>query len=499
MSDDADAGISVAEQHPGVLDRTQLALAKIDGSQFNTIRAPMVPVACWRLGAPGFAFDSSFVAPAFKDEISKLGQIVTANPGCPAALFGHCDPVGSDDLNKTLGDRRVIAMYALLTRQVAMWAGLYDNPQVGDTWGTRALQTVLASVEDNQGEPYYAGAIDGDYGSGTTAAIKQFQPSANLPATGKADAATRDALFAAYMDWLCTPAAGSQSPSPFKMDTTDFLGTGKLGDLPKASLQGCSEFNPIVLLPASEMKGSANNSQRDAADAPNRRVVMFLFQKGTNVDAAAWPCPKVKEPLAACKKAFWPDGEARRQSGEDLREYRSTRDTMACRFYDRFARRSPCERGLASFRIRVYDLGGVNIADAPFEATIGSRKPIKGSASPEGIVTLHDVTIPSQITVRWGLKPEPGDKPDLAFSLEMFLTHEGLAREEEARHKLNNLGYPKEDELSENVKGFQLDYGHLVDPALPVDGSLDQDPRTYQLLQDVYDECAQDIRNTKPI
>lgn len=344
MSDDAASDVSVAEQHPVVPDRAVLNVATTEDGTFNTVRQPLAPVACWRLSRPGFAFDSSFVAPAFKGEVGKLQAAVGKNPNCPAALFGHCDPAGGDDLNKTLGDRRAIAIYALLTRQVALWADLYDNPQVGDTWGTPALQTILGSVADQQGNVYYAGAVDGDYGSGTTAAVKRFQPSASLPATGKADTATRDALFAAYMDWLCTPVAQAGATSPaFQMKTTDFLGAGGLGDLPKMSLQGCSEFNPVVLLPASEMKNSGNNAQRNADDAPNRRAVMFFFKAGTKVEDSAWPCPKVKAPLADCKKAFWPDGEARRKNGKDVREYKKSRDTMACRFYDRFARRSPCE------------------------------------------------------------------------------------------------------------------------------------------------------------
>jgi hypothetical protein len=263
------------------------------------------------------------------------------------------------------------------------------------------------------------------------------------------------------------------------------------------SLQSCGKFNPIVLLPKAEMKGSARGTRHDD-DAPNRRVIMFFFQPGNTVDPNAWPCPKAKESNAACAPMFWPDGDARRQNGDELREYRTTRDTMACRFYERFARRSPCERGLASFSIRVYDMAGTSIADAPFEATIGSRKPAKGTASSEGIVTLHDIVVPSQVSLRWGFKPESGHQPDLVFGLEMFLTHEGLARDEEARQKLNNLGYPKENDLAESVKEFQLDYGHLVDPPLPVDGSLDLDPRTFPLLQDVYEDCAPDIRNTKP-
>ena len=80
----------------------------------------------------------------------------------------------------------------------------------------------------------------------------------------------------------------------------------------------------------------------------------------------------------------------------------------------------------------------------------------------------------------------------------MFLTHEDLERDDEARQKLHNLGYPKENDLSESLTGFQRDYGHLVSPALKVDGSLDTDPRTFKLIQDVYDDCAPDLRNTPP-
>jgi hypothetical protein len=36
-------------------------------------------------------------------------------------------------------------------------------------------------------------------------------------------------------------------------------------------------------------------------------------------------------------------GDTRRKNGDTLKLYAETRDTMACRFYDRFARRSPCE------------------------------------------------------------------------------------------------------------------------------------------------------------
>jgi hypothetical protein len=345
MSDDTTNATSFAAQHASASDAASLSFAKTDGGTFNTIRFPLVPVACWRLNSPGFAFDSSMVLPTFREEIATLHKVVDANPGCPAALFGHCDPAGADDLNKTLGDRRAIAIYALLTRQPDLWEYLYSNPQVGDAWGTRAVQTALWNLADPQGNAYYGPdhTIDGDYGSGTTDAVKRFQQDAGQRGSGQADAATRKALFAAYMDWLCTPEVGSATA--FKMKVEDFLGGAgaKAGDLPKMSLQGCSELNPVVLLSASEMSGGGDTSQRNADNAPNRRVMMFFFKSGTVANPATWPCPKVKESMAGCKKALWPDGDARRKNGPALREYRITRDTMACRFYDRFARRSPCE------------------------------------------------------------------------------------------------------------------------------------------------------------
>ncbi|MGD0526225.1 MAG: peptidoglycan-binding protein [Polyangiaceae bacterium] len=312
-----------AAQHPPA-PRQKLNVAPTDGSsKFNAIRIPLIPVACWRLGDPGFAFDSSFVAPAFQAELTTLSGIVAANPGCPAALFGHCDPAGSDTLNKTLGDRRAIAIYALLTRQPDLWEWLYDHSEVGDTWDLRMVQTMLGNVPDAGGATYYPGPANGVRDATTIAAVKRFQGDAGLTPDGDPGKNTRRALFGAYMDWLCTsgpssspPSAGggtaSASPSSaFRMQPSDFLGgTGAQdGDLPKMSLQSCGKFNPIVLLTQAEMGGE------DTTHEPN----------------------------TACKDAFWPDGETRRQNGPELREYKITRDTMACRFYDRFARRSPCE------------------------------------------------------------------------------------------------------------------------------------------------------------
>ena len=357
MSDPDSTGAgSFAADHVAA-ERSPACVAPIEANGFNTIRIPLAPVACWRLADPAFDFDSSVILPSFASEVGDLADLVGAdnNKGCPAAIFGHADPVGSDDVNKTISDRRAIAVYALLTRQPKMWEDLYANPVDGDTWGVRSIQRMLAALVHSGGVPFYLGPIDGNYGPETKDAVEHFQGENGLAVDGKAGPNTRGKLFPKYMDFVCTPfdpdADPASPPKPFQMQSSDFLGGGADGG--KMAVQGCGRFNPVKLLPSSTMNG-ADQEARNAQDAPNRRVLLFLFRKGTKITAADWPCPRVKESGKACKAQFWPDGDQRRQNGDVLRSYAIKPDTMACRFYEGFARRSPCE-GARAVSIRLLD------------------------------------------------------------------------------------------------------------------------------------------------
>jgi hypothetical protein len=415
-------GTTVAADHPWS-PPTTFHVAPTDGSTaFNTVRTPLAPIACWRLNDPAFDFDSSFILPAFSAEVARLAALVQAKQGCPAAIFAHADPAGSDDVNKTISDRRAIAVYALLTRQPPLWEDLYAHAVDGDAWGTRAiqsmLQTIVGRANDDSGNPlppnspYYAGAIDGAYGPETTNAVKAFQTDSGLAVDGDAGPMTRKVLFGAYMDVVCTspasagpPASGanangpssSPTPMPFRMQPADFLGGASAGpgDLPKMSLQGCSRFNPIVLLTSDEMNGD-DQTTRNADDAPNRRVLVFFFAKGTTLDAGSWPCPKVKEACDACKSAFWSDADQRRANGDARREYKTTQNTMACRFYDRFARSSPCESGVRQVAVvlrLVVDGVGTPLPARPFTLTMqagsgGEPTVVRGSSDDRGYVRV---------------------------------------------------------------------------------------------------------------
>lgn len=478
---DPSSGTSFAAKHPQA-ERITLKVAQTATTAFNTIRMPLVPVACWRLNAPAFGFDSSFMMPSFREELAGLADIVAAHPGCLAAIFAHCDPVGDDALNKVLSDRRAMAVYALLTRQPELWEDLYANPAVGDSWGATAIQWMLASVEDGDGNGYYAEGIDGDYGPKTTDAVKRFQQDNGLSVDGQAGPLTRNVLFGKYMDWLTTPptdptpSSASSTATPFRMQVTDFLGgaAATAGDaLPAMSLQGCGEFNPIVLLPVSELSGK-DQTTRNADNAPNRRVLMFLFPAGSKPDPSAWPCPKVKESGAACAAALWPNGSERRRSGSELRLYQESRDTMACRFYDRFARRSPCEASQGElFLVRLHD-DSVRpiVGQVPYRATLDQRSPI-ASVSPDGWarIRIPKGERPRRLHLEWGKAAERG--APYPFGQDIVIEWSQGTDKEQVVARLNNIAYRIENdgELDQAVVQFQSDYG-IAEQGLLADGTL---------------------------
>jgi outer membrane protein OmpA-like peptidoglycan-associated protein len=310
-----------------------MRVAPTVGSEFNAIKAAIFPFACFRVDDVRFEFDSSIVKPDLADELAELAKLVKDHTRNgvrpPASVFGHADPVGNDDYNKQLSGRRAIAIYAMLTRDVDKWEELFTKPHGGDSW------------EQKKAVPMMLGAL----GFGATAAeVRQFQQSRGLAPDGAVGPQTRKALYRAYMDAIC----------PLTLDKKEFLGRGQDPD-GKADVQGCGEFNPVLLFSQSEnatLSQPANHPKRNDQNAPNRRVMIFLFRPGTRVDPQRWPCPRAKEGVAGCKKRFWSDGEQRRSFQAARREFKDTQDTFACRFYQRLSDKSPCEGVLQRFVFR---------------------------------------------------------------------------------------------------------------------------------------------------
>ncbi len=445
-------------RHP---DRTDFSgsIAPATTDQFNTLREPIVPIACALLPERHFEFDSSFVKPDVAEGLKRLAVLRNAHPGSPASVFGHADPVGDDNYNKTLSGRRARAIYALLIRDASIWEDLFSHPFGRDKWGLRSMQSMLSTLGFNPGR------VDGVEDDNARNAVKSFQRQHGLPESGSVDASTREKIFLAYMDSLY---GGVFTPLDKK---ADFLGRNADAD-GKADYQGCGEFNPILMFSKAEnekFQKATNKSDRDLQNAPNRRALVYLFKPGASVDLAKWPCPRAKEGIEGCKKRFFSDADKRRSFQERTREYKDTRDTFACRFYDRMAHDSPCERRLRLLRIRLFDAAGAPMPGAPFLAITGARR-IRDTTTLQGDALIHDIELPADCHLFWSaIQPgqeKPSDPVDFEFHQVVHLdaetdddAHEG---DESVVKKLQNLGYARSPDLEQNVIDFQIDTGAQI-------------------------------------
>ncbi len=357
-------------------------------TKFNTLRPHLVAIGCLKLPHSGFGFDSSIVAPTaaiaftkFADLMQRLKAQDTQGRFPPCSIFGHADPTGSDDYNKPLSGRRAQAVYAVLTRTVSIWDHLFASPFGGDDWGTQGIQTMLStSLKPSlvpPEPPFYTGPIDGaktnQTKTDTNNAVADYLESRTGVRTFWMTPAQRSVLIKEYMDAICRDSKGDE----FQLDpTTDFLARHKDKDGLKGDVQGCGEFNPIFLLSAEEeaaaLKDKDAEQTRNDAYVVDRRVVVYIFEHGTEVDPAKWPCPRTTEGTGGCKLRFWSDATKRRAAGPDERTFgeqmailsvgadgaiaaepvENTGNTMACRFYHGFAYNSPCEAKLKEWVVR---------------------------------------------------------------------------------------------------------------------------------------------------
>ncbi|WP_394831068.1 OmpA family protein [Pendulispora rubella] len=346
----SDGGI--AARHPERRVHLQLAPSFEVDETFNSVRATLSPMACWRLDSVRFGFDASFIHAEAREEFVALAALATELEGAPLSIFGHADSTNTDDYNKHLSSRRAEAVYAVLTRRTDIWERLHESPYGGDDW---RKQRVVGAMLTALG--YEAASVD---------EVKRFQSEHDCTADGEVGPQTRGALFEAYMDLLCTEVEGA---TPFRVEAARFLGQGTNAD-GKGDYQACSDFNPAVVFSSdeeNEFKKGENKQKRDNAHAPSRRIVVYFFRPGTVIAVDRWPCPTAKEDAAACKKRFWSDADTRRKPGTERRTFAKHRNTFACRFYHGLAMRSPCERlgGTQRVTFKLVDYMGYKLEYAP--------------------------------------------------------------------------------------------------------------------------------------
>jgi hypothetical protein len=276
----------------------------------------LTSIACWRMDDTGFEFGSTFVRSDTCDDFAALANLYRQYPGAPMSVFGHADPVGDDSFNKQISGRRAQSIYAILVRDTAIWESLYTAAGGSEGWGSSCISHMLSALGFSS--------------------VSAFQQSQNLqPVDGIAGRDTRARLFSLYMDFLC----------PMKWEKTSFLAQGA-DPSGKGDWQGCGEFNPTRVFSQTEQdyfSQSENLDARNAENAINRRVVIYLFRPGTVVSPQKWPCPSAAEGTAGCLKRLWSDGQTRRSPQAERREFGESKDTFACRFYHRLAAASPCE------------------------------------------------------------------------------------------------------------------------------------------------------------
>ena len=537
----------VVGKHPAA-DPLQILVGPATSNEFNTVRLRLIPIGCFSVEDASFKFDSSFVLPEFQTEINSFVDLREKNPekikGAPISIFGHADPSfqgnfelsapthqAGDDYNKVLSGRRAIAIYALLVRDAAIWNNLFTDHFGGDVWGEDSIRTMLDAVDPpkadggqqgkSQGASARSSSSSGDRNPGSTdsARAAKIRDIAHDPGQ-------RQQLFLKYMNHIC---------GDLKLDKNkDFLARGA-GPDHKGDVQGCSRFNPRLLF-SSEKEGQFKQAAQDkdetilasrnADNSSNRRVMILIFRKGSQVLPAKWPCPTFKESSAACKKRFFFDGDTRRSThlpGTD-RKFGDNQDTFACRFYQRLRTGSPCDKILTVLTLRLFDLLGRPLPEAPFVVSVagvdgGSSGALK-HADPNGDITLRDLALPATVTVRWsrpdsmrkpddsqpepsqtvdplvtdealddealqlllaaqdnervlrdGIRP-PSETPDgFEYELQVFVTLDGGGQAtgpggqmtpEAARQRLNNLGYLKTVNLEDAIRVFQRDCGKQV-------------------------------------
>jgi Putative peptidoglycan binding domain/OmpA family len=480
----------IAATHPGA-DSDEFAVAPSTDDQLNTLRFSPTPIACWSLFDNRFEFDSSFVKPAAKSEFTHLTKLRAKHLGAPLSVFAHADTTGPDDYNKHLSGRRAKAIYGALIRVTEGWQELYDIHFGGDIWGTKSDQYMLSALGCYTGEP--SGSID----QPTIEAIKSFRGDGG----STLDKSARTKLFGDYMDYLCGP--------DLSLKPNDFLARGldtasKHG--PRGDVQGCADFNPILIFSKEDsdrFKLKENKEERDARNAPNRRVLIFLYPPGSFVDYKAWPCPRSTVGADDCKKRFWSDYKERRKNQASERTQQNDKDTYACRFYDRTSNHSTCERivKLTTLRIRLIDDRDKPFASFSYSLEVMGQA-YDGITDAEGLLeedipddatsgTLSLLAPPQKPLDNATPPADEGDlNPNVLWTLPLTIADLTPASDiSGAQNRLNNLGFfagvsvtgVLDEQTTRALLRFQTLYKLS---GIPPSGTLDDE--TIKKLMDIY-------------
>jgi hypothetical protein len=374
--------------------KRKLPIAPSHGEITNTV-VPFPwpsPTACVKLDNDRFSFDSSFPHAAMSVDLPRLFEMrPLGTDGEKIAIFGHADPTGSDEYNKVLSGRRAKAVYGLLTRNPELWDQLHQQPFEGDHWGIESLYDCLVHLG------YDPGPVRGRSTKEYENAMHAFEDDRGLPRTMRRQ--TRLALFGAYMDALVGASPGeTRAYAP-----GDFVGEGKEPDH-RGAFQGCGERNPAMVLSKKEDADLAkpnNHKRRNAVQAANRRVLIFLYAKDDVRDMSLWECPSAKAGPSACDEVAWSNKSERLEPAGQRREVRRDGKTFGCKFYDFTARISPCEAQKATVGIWLMDDAKRRLPNTPYRLSVGNVAR-EGRTDDDGLLEEPNLPIAGSVMVSWG-------------------------------------------------------------------------------------------------
>ncbi len=165
-----------------------------------TKRNPAAPPVR-RVRLVGMLFDAnkSFLLPQALPGINTVVEMHREYPEDRVLIVGHAD-ANEEASGNDIALARAKILGGYLTSKPDEWVKWFgkDKP-ARSRWGTREVQLMLSVLPTSE-EAFYAGYASGVTDDKTTAAIKSFQESKQLPPDGRADGKTIKAIIEAYMD-----------------------------------------------------------------------------------------------------------------------------------------------------------------------------------------------------------------------------------------------------------------------------------------------------------
>lgn len=377
-----------------------------------------------RVRLVGFHFDTCkcFLRPEAMDGIQKVARVYQQHPGASLLVVGHTDD--ADKHGPEYNDQ------LSLERARAVEAYLSDDVAGWQEWygSDQPWEKRWGNTEDQY---MIRALIDRGHPYSKTStwqALYDFQTEQGLTQDGSAGPETREALIREYM-----ALDGTTLPEGFSVRS-----------------HGCGQHKPVVT--------ADEEPNLDRRRAANRRVEIFVF------DGPVVPPPP---------------GD---NSGPSDPQYEAW-VAMVVQDIDVSNDAADSEPIL----IRLRDEDGEPMTSAPYRVTFGEpgTGEVVENVSNDGWVAIQQPPGASYQTclVEWGTDPSGF----FAHRLEVSLTSEmgDLPPAEEARHKLNNLGYTKEFAYEDVIYCFQWNEG--LPAGLEADGS--PPPETMTRIRERYDQA----------